>query len=370
MSGTTPRQPGGRRRESRPDRARPDGSRGAARRCLDQGEAHAHVPLAPPSPSSSAEGEPHATVASTEYLDTTDLQAGTTYHYLVATNDEGASAPSNAVSVEIPVTTEPGVCAAGQWSAEYFNGTSLSGDAVIVECVDSMNFDWNAGSPATGVNANRFSARWTTSFEGAGTYEFSARADDGIRVFVDGESVIDEWSLVGAHSSATSQSTPLWAPIPCVRGGLAVGPRPPRRCRTRSATTGCAPFRCRRRRRSPPGRAPRTRRRRPSCSRRPAWLPGCVVVGVRRRDEPGELVARPVEVDGVRHGLLADPEEVEGARDVHAAVELGGGGAVLLDVGRVDARVVGPVVDDLEVRVGDHGVEELRGVAGPCSWRS
>ncbi|WP_418608309.1 PA14 domain-containing protein [Georgenia sp. SUBG003] len=112
---------------------------------------------------------------------------------MVATNDEGASAPSNAVSVEIPVTTEPGVCAAGQWSAEYFNGTSLSGDAVIVECVDSMNFDWNAGSPATGVNANRFSARWTTSFEGAGTYEFSARADDGIRVFVDGESVIDEW---------------------------------------------------------------------------------------------------------------------------------------------------------------------------------
>lgn len=83
-----------------------------------------------------------------------------------------------------------------QWKAEFWNNTSLSGDPVYVRNDGAIDFDWGEGSPAQGVPRNRFSVRWsqTVNFE-AGNYRFSARADDGIRVFVDGTLVMNEWRI-------------------------------------------------------------------------------------------------------------------------------------------------------------------------------
>lgn len=42
--------------------------------------------------------------------------------------------------------------------------------------------------------SDNFSVRWTGRFQlVAGVYRFTARADDGIRVWVDGATVIDAW---------------------------------------------------------------------------------------------------------------------------------------------------------------------------------
>ena len=53
---------------------------------------------------------------------------------------------------------------------------------------------WGNGGPGSGVNTDGFSARWvgTHSFAG-GTYTFTARTDDGIRVWVDGTLLLDAW---------------------------------------------------------------------------------------------------------------------------------------------------------------------------------
>jgi glucose/arabinose dehydrogenase len=86
------------------------------------------------------------------------------------------------------------VCPAGQFVAEYFNNMGLSGAPVLSRCEATIANEWGSASPAAGVNADQFSVRWTASpVFTAGTYEFSVTADDGVRLYVDGEVVIDEW---------------------------------------------------------------------------------------------------------------------------------------------------------------------------------
>ena len=53
-----------------------------------------------------------------------------------------------------------------------------------------------------------FSARWSRSVDfGANTYQFNARSDDGIRVWVDGNLIIDQWHDSPGNIVYTSQ---LW----------------------------------------------------------------------------------------------------------------------------------------------------------------
>ncbi|GAA2619908.1 hypothetical protein GCM10010399_58760 [Dactylosporangium fulvum] len=79
--------------------------------------------------------------------------------------------------------------------AEYFTNPTLTGPAVLTRNEDEIDADWGAGSPDPSVPADGFSARWTRTVQlDAGTYRFSATGDDGIRVKLDGNVVIDGWS--------------------------------------------------------------------------------------------------------------------------------------------------------------------------------
>jgi hypothetical protein len=85
-------------------------------------------------------------------------------------------------------------CSAGQFLAEYFNNTALSGSPVFTTCVSTINHNWGSGGPGNGIGNDQFSARWTGSFNfNASGYDFSATADDGIRVWVDGNQIINAW---------------------------------------------------------------------------------------------------------------------------------------------------------------------------------
>jgi hypothetical protein len=80
------------------------------------------------------------------------------------------------------------------WRGEYFANTTLSGTPVIVRNDADINFNWGNGSPGSGVPSDRFSARWTRSLGfNAGTYRFNVRSDDGVRVWVDDQLIIDQW---------------------------------------------------------------------------------------------------------------------------------------------------------------------------------
>ena len=54
-----------------------------------------------------------------------------------------------------PQHSDPG------WQATYWNNTDLSGPPALQRAEGNLDYDWGTGSPAPGVNADQFSARWT-----------------------------------------------------------------------------------------------------------------------------------------------------------------------------------------------------------------
>jgi len=98
-----------------------------------------------------------------------------------------------------PVTTT------GSWWAEYFSNSVLAGAPIVTRTESSPSQNWGNGSPADGVPADNFSARFSTvRYFDAGTYLVSVRADDGVRVNVNGQWIINEWH--GATGQTTTGS--------------------------------------------------------------------------------------------------------------------------------------------------------------------
>lgn len=86
---------------------------------------------------------------------------------------------------------------------EYFNNKTLTGPVVLTRN-ETVDFSWSA-SPGTGVNANSFSVRWTGSVLApvTGSYRFQTQSNDGVRLWVNGTLLVDNWV---AHATATDTS--------------------------------------------------------------------------------------------------------------------------------------------------------------------
>jgi hypothetical protein len=99
-----------------------------------------------------------------------------------------------------PLDTGP----AEAWDTQYFDNRDLTGTPVLTRRDAAIDFDWGAGGPGGGVPTDNFSARWTKPLDvaEAGNYKFTVTADDGFRLFVDGENVLDRWTTAG-HTSYT-----------------------------------------------------------------------------------------------------------------------------------------------------------------------
>ena len=80
------------------------------------------------------------------------------------------------------------------WTAEYFNNAALFGSPVAIQGENAPRYSWGTGAPMTILPADNFSARWSSvQFLEAGQYRYSVRADDGIRVTIDGIRYVDAW---------------------------------------------------------------------------------------------------------------------------------------------------------------------------------
>ena len=77
---------------------------------------------------------------------------------------------------------------------EYFANRDLTGAPVLTRRDPTVNFLWNLAAPDPAVPADNFSVRWTrTGFLAAGRYTFTTVADDGVRLYLDGNLIIDQW---------------------------------------------------------------------------------------------------------------------------------------------------------------------------------
>ncbi len=88
---------------------------------------------------------------------------------------------------------------------QYWAGAVPGQGALLATRTEAVDFDWGAGAPA-GVTADRFAARWSGSViaDVGGLYRFQTVSDDGVRLWVDGQLVIDNWTPHGATADTSA----------------------------------------------------------------------------------------------------------------------------------------------------------------------
>jgi len=107
-----------------------------------------------------------------------------------AFNAAGSSGWSNDGCTTTPNTTCP------YYRAEYYsNRRDPIGSPTFVQCEGwPIDHKWDDRGPGNGVGNDNFSARWTgRAYIAAGTYTFISGSDDGIKVWLDGNVIIDRW---------------------------------------------------------------------------------------------------------------------------------------------------------------------------------
>ena len=105
------------------------------------------------------------------------------------------------VGAALPVS-----CNSGEWKAEYFANRTLSGSPALIRCESSINNNWGSGSPDVIIPSDNFSVRWTTtqSFNFFTRYTYTTVSDDGIRVSIDGRSILNNWTDHGPTTNYRS----------------------------------------------------------------------------------------------------------------------------------------------------------------------
>ena len=80
-------------------------------------------------------------------------------------------------------------------TAQYFDTASLS-SPMLTRVDAEVNFDWGAGSPDASIQPDTFSARWTGRVQPLYSehYTFSVNADDGFRLWIDGQLIVSNWT--------------------------------------------------------------------------------------------------------------------------------------------------------------------------------
>lgn len=81
--------------------------------------------------------------------------------------------------------------------AEYFNNIELQGNPTVKQVEKKIRYSWTGGgTELPGMNRENFSVRWSGVMRPAqtGTYEFSLGGDDGYRMYIDDQAVIDDWT--------------------------------------------------------------------------------------------------------------------------------------------------------------------------------
>jgi hypothetical protein len=89
--------------------------------------------------------------------------------------------------------------------ANYYSDANLT-NLVSTRIDPGVNFTWGANSPAATVPADNFSVRWTGQIQAqvSETYTFSTVSSGGVRLWVNGQELIDHWS---DHATATDSGT-------------------------------------------------------------------------------------------------------------------------------------------------------------------
>jgi len=83
------------------------------------------------------------------------------------------------------------------FAGQYFSGTEFN-ELVFVRTDSDVDFAWGRTGAPPGLPADEFSVRWASEFipphaSGTRAYRFTVSSDDGVRLYLNGNLVIDQW---------------------------------------------------------------------------------------------------------------------------------------------------------------------------------
>ena len=116
------------------------------------------------------------------------LEPGKTYYWRI---DEFDGSETYKGDIWSFTTAGPG----GGVRADYYKGMNFE-NFVLSRTDPQINFNWgDPGGPDPSVGDDNFSVRWTGEVEAAftETYTFYPKTDDGVRLWVDGQLLVDNW---------------------------------------------------------------------------------------------------------------------------------------------------------------------------------
>ncbi|WNG24420.1 hypothetical protein F0U62_10650 [Cystobacter fuscus] len=143
----------------------------------------------------------------------------------VAETCDGTTTACSATDVLVPNSTSCGInnaaCSNGDCktipkglNARYFNNTTLTEPYAYNKVETSVNWSWGLNAPYPGVNADNFSTRYTGDIttpydvnfpaKYTGRYWFHTLSDEGVRLWVNGKLIIDNWT---SHASTLDSGT-------------------------------------------------------------------------------------------------------------------------------------------------------------------
>ncbi|MFE6282580.1 PA14 domain-containing protein [Streptomyces sp. NPDC057877] len=100
-------------------------------------------------------------------------------------------------------------CASPVFKRQFYANTTFSGTPKKTDCDSVISQNWGTGAPASGLPKNYFGVRWTVTrdFGSGGPFTFTASAQDGIRVYLDGVREVNLWKNVSSTVKKTVNVT-------------------------------------------------------------------------------------------------------------------------------------------------------------------
>ena len=92
--------------------------------------------------------------------------------------------------------------------AEYFKNIHFEGAPVVKQTEKKINYSWAAGTELEGMPKDYFSVKWysTMCVDETADYEFTLGGDDGYKLFINDQPIIDDWTPGGFRTTNVTKT--------------------------------------------------------------------------------------------------------------------------------------------------------------------
>jgi hypothetical protein len=153
----------------------------------------------------------NVTGSSSATLSLGNVQVSDGAFYTVTVTDSTGSTGSAAAQLAVLVSSTPGTGTGLRGDYYTTQALTFTNGPTLTRIDTNVDFNFGAGSPDPAISVDHFTARWTGKLQPlySQNYTFSTRSDDGSRLWVNGQLLVDRW----VNQSVTETAGPPLALI-------------------------------------------------------------------------------------------------------------------------------------------------------------